>query len=370
MMQIGIITAHFLRNYGSVLQTYALKTTLEKMGHEVSIIDYIPDSSINSKRKVKKSHQIKRILSEGVVFSVKRLLRTKSFNRFRHEYFNLTQRYNGYAELNNDDIDFDAYICGSDQIWNPLLYGGFERGYFLKFTENNNKISYAPSIRVKKLTKEQKDKFFEFLSDFKAISVREKSSVNLLNEVIHKKVHQVLDPTLLLTAEQWENQFTKKNKFQRKSYGVVYETHKNLELEKSIQDIKKELNIEFFNISNNVDSISYTSNKLAHIGPKEFVNLIRNARFVVTNSFHCIVFCVQFGVPFIAFQHENDDRFNSVLQPIGLEGRIIYRWDLNFIKFNLDNNIEYEEIQAKLNDMRKSSIDFLMNSLGDKDDEL
>lgn len=363
-MKIGIITAHFLRNYGSVLQAYALKTFLESFNYEVKIIDYLPDDSLKAKAKKNNFNRFSRLIKGGIFFGIKRRLRTKAFNRFREENFNLTSKFYGYEELKDADFQFDAYICGSDQIWNPLLYGGFDRGYFLKFTESENKISYAPSIRVKELTDVQKEKFIESLSNFKAISVREKSSVELLNNIINKKIHQVLDPTLLLTSEQWANQFARSKIVPQKSYGVVYETHKNLELEKSIKDIKKELDIDFFNISNNVDSIPNTSNKLAYIGPKEFISLIQNARFVITNSFHCIVFCIQFNVPFLAFQHENDDRFNSILEPIGLESRILSKWDA---KFNIDAHIENKEIQAKLNEMRIESIDFLINSLGDKE---
>lgn len=363
-MKIAIITAHFLRNYGSVLQAYALKITLENMGHEVSIIDYLPDSFLKIRKTVSRVNRIIRVFREGFVFGVKRIMRTYSFKRFRKEYFNLTERILGYEQLQNSDLEFDAYFCGSDQIWNPGLYGGLNDGFFLGFVKKGLKIAYAPSIRIVSLDDKMKIDFKTKLHNFDAISVRETTSVGLLQPLSDKKVNLVVDPTLLLTRKQWENLIlNSKNKYSK--YGVVYETHQNSELEDCIRRFNQDLRLPFYNISNNIDSIPHASNKLAHIGPEGFITTIKEAKFVVTNSFHCIVFCLHFRVPFVAFMHKNDDRFSSLLKPLGLAQRIV----------NISSDVTQEMLELKdwdndsisksIHQQRGNSLKYIKKSLGE-----
>lgn len=360
-MKIGIVTAHFLRNYGSVLQAYALKTVLQNMGHDVSIINYIPFvDNTYTKRDIRTD--VKRIIKSGVFFALKRRKRSKLFMQFRENYLNMTTPYIGYKSLLNANMDFDAYICGSDQIWNPKLYGGFNEGYFLQFVKDEYKISYAPSVCVSSLNDDEQAKFKKALQGFHAVSVREQSSVEMLQPLSPVQVEWVLDPTLLLPREEWEKLHIRNS---TKKYGIVYETLPNQELEKVIGDVKKYTKLPFYNISNNFDTIAHTSNQLAHVGPLGFLQAIKNASFVITNSFHCIVFCLHFHIPFIAFSHDNDERFRSLLTPCGLENRILEKQtDFDSDMVTLDD-WNFDKISNFFCQSRQTSLKYLQDNLGD-----
>ena len=173
-MKVGIITCHRAFNYGAVLQTYALQKFLKNHGYEVEVIDYTP-------QYIRKSYNksiLKRI--------IRPLLRSYDFKKsnqvfgsFLNQEVNLTEkRYYSYEELEENPPDCDAYIAGSDQIWNCNIENGKDDAFFLKFVPNNKiKISYAASISMDEIPQNQKNRFKENLKDFNHISVREQTAV-------------------------------------------------------------------------------------------------------------------------------------------------------------------------------------------------
>ena len=210
-MRIGILTFHCAHNYGAVLQCYALQETLKGMGHNVEIIDYRPEylikpyDVINFKRISSPTilGQLKKCLLETVVLP-KRLKRHKAFSRFINHKLNLSER----VVEDKIPIKYDVYVMGSDQIWNPKITKGFDAVYFGDFTyakENRKYIAYAASMAVIELDEPSKCYLSNALSNFNAISVRERQLVPLLQPLLKNKIDVVLDPTLLVNPEIWEN---------------------------------------------------------------------------------------------------------------------------------------------------------------------
>lgn len=359
--RLCVVTAHFLRNYGSVLQAFALQKTLEKCGYEVDILNYKPNySSRISKNKTVVSVLV-RVVKNNPLFAIKRKLRSRRFQAFRDSYMNLTRKLTTVEEVVSffECEKYDAIICGSDQIWNPHLYGGFNPVFFLvPAPENSLCISYAPSIKVKCLTEDEEEEFKVLLNKFSYISVREQSSVELLENCTNKTVKWVCDPTLLLSRSEWDD--IRNDLGVRFHYGVVYEIYSDSRLERFITQYNKK--IPFYNISNNIDRVRGASNHFSDIGPLEFISLISKASIVVTNSFHCVVFCIIYDVKFLCFQQENDDRLSNLLEYLGLSDHIVKNYEEAIDVLSADTT-EYSEYISRLQEFKDESKQFLVNSL-------
>ena len=223
MIKIGIITFHCAYNYGAVLQTFALQSKLEMLGQEVEIINFRPNIIIDGYKesvisggkraklyKIIKNKQFKQAQSI-------RKKRYESFDLFVSEFLNLScKTYLTTDELENEILNYNIYICGSDQIWNTELNGN-ENAYYLSFAKSDlKKISYAPSFGVEKIPKEEFQKVRVLLSEFTALSAREEQGVKILKEHLQLDATHVLDPTLLITAEQWKSLASKNNKYKQK----------------------------------------------------------------------------------------------------------------------------------------------------------
>lgn len=359
--KICIVTAHFLRNYGSVLQAYALQRCLEKMGWDVTILNYIPDIATPLSRSEKIKSRIVRVIKNDPLFSIKRKERSRKFQKFRNKYLHLTEQFTKIESITSfvQTEAFYAVICGSDQIWNPNLYGGFNLVFFLEpIPVESRCISYAPSIRVKSLKNSESDTFRRLLDKFTAISVREKSSVQLLSKICDKPIEWVCDPTLLLSRTEWDS--IKPKMRLPSSYGVVYEIYSDSELENFIK--KSRNSYRFYNISNNIDRINGASNYFADIGPLEFISLISNASLVITNSFHCVVFCIIYNIQFVCFEQPNDDRVGSLLSFLGLSSRIVNNCD-DAMSLMSSSDIDFSEISERINSFSDRSKDFLTRAL-------
>ena len=184
-MKVGILTFHDAHNYGAVLQAYALKKYIQKLGYEVKIINYhhetIPDGYPKEDNEK----------------------RWEKFNKFIKTLIDNEEKvYTKEEDLEQLDIDF--WICESDQIWNTEITRGFNRGFFLDFKTNGKKISYAVSMGIPELPKEYEQKFKESLEKLDEISVREESLKQYAEKFVDKKIEITLDPTLLLDVSDYE----------------------------------------------------------------------------------------------------------------------------------------------------------------------
>lgn len=374
--KIGILTQPLHDNYGGLLQAYALKETLESLGHEVMIIDrhshsskfrviasriksLIIGRSINSKSKLSKKE--------------KGLISINTLN-FRQKYIpNLTQLITtdkGMLELNN--MGFDAYIVGSDQCWRPR-YSPKISNYFLDFAENQKdikRIAYAASFGVSEWEFDENDgkRCSELAKKFDAISVREDSGIELVSKHFGMDAQHLVDPTMLLTKDHYIRIANEENEIESGGNLKVYVLDKTSEKQSFIDSLEKKIRLNQFQV---LPKKRLTINKIEDINdfvypnPSRWLRGYQDAKFVITDSFHGTVFSILFNIPFIALGNERRGmaRFESLLKMFGLEDRLIANID-NFDINSLEHNkIDWNAVNCILDKERKKAFEFLKTNL-------
>lgn len=342
MKHIAIVTIESL-NYGNRIQNYALQQALRSLGYSTKTLHRIQHSN-GIKAKVKSFLQY--------------LLQTKG-SKFRQfdsniEYSNIIISGDEYPYDLSEK--FDYFIAGSDQVWNPY-YDFVGTSDLLSFAKPKQRISYAASFGVDEIPEKKKDVYAENLSQFRALSVREKRGAEIIKELTGRDAQVVLDPTMLLTSDQW-SKVEKKSKFTpKKKYALVYTLgEKSYDFENAISHYKNEL--EIFDIRT-----IQQNEKEVPVGPAEFLYLIHHAELILTDSFHASVFSVLYHKRFITFKRLGIDmssRIVSLANTIGTDD-----------KLDNDNNLDcsmglnYELVDKLVDDERKKSFDFLKKALGE-----
>lgn len=319
-MNVGIITFQDSLNYGATLQTYALWKYVTNMGHECEIIRlYRPSFAVyRSSLKFKPLRQKKRTLMP----SVRRFLKdifcrktevTKEY-RIKFEDFNsqinFSKPYYSVDDLYNAPPHYDLYITGSDQVWNPE-FGFCMEPYFLTFAPSGSKkISYASSIGINALNKEELKKYGEWLSSYKAISVRERTAVKFLSPICEQIVVQVCDPCMLLLNNVWNDLAILPN--HKKPYILLYTVGNIRELEEYAQKISQESGIELIFLCRNPQKGFYGKCEI-NAGPKEFIGYIKNASLVLSNSFHATLFSIILNSNYYAYVPQSSNRGSRIV---------------------------------------------------------
>lgn len=367
-MRIKTITCHDVYNYGAALQAYALQQYLLSKGHEVEIIDYKPDYlSLQYKfwNVPKSSHYYDRAMKSNLFrfllccyFAPKRYAtfgRKRKFDNFKKNNLRCTKRYENYQQLVNCPPQADAYIAGSDQIWNCALPNGKDPSFFLQFgSEKVCRISYAASFSIPEIIDEYIKQIKEWLNSFYAISVRERTGVDILNKLGVDGI-EVVDPVFLLSRDDW-SVFSGPKKMVDKKYILVYDLYLN---DNRLRTEAERLSAEHELAIVSVDAYfkcPYAHKNISSAGPKEFVNLIENADYVITNSFHATAFSVIFNKPFsVYYKYSNISRMADFLQNLEMS------YCLNAI--NPQYNYNWEMINNRLRDMCEHSFCFLSKNL-------
>lgn len=302
-MRIGIITFHFVNNFGGALQAYALqKTIADECNASVEIIDYrhwfirFTDTvrlfpiTVNPKE-----------LKSGFKTMGQRFSRISRMESFISENCKLTRRYRSGAALRRHVPDFDKYVCGSDQIWNPLLTFGLAEPYFLGFVKDGGKkISYAPSFGSNKLVSLMSKKIKKYLSDFDAISIREQDGKALIKKHTGLAAVQLIDPVFLLKSEAWNMISTQPNMWGevKNEYILLYIMQHDDKVYDYARRIKEKLGIQLVEISRYGYRPDFIDVSLVDVGPREFIGLFQNAAYICTNSYHGLVFSLIFEKDF------------------------------------------------------------------------
>ena len=348
-MRIGIVTIIDNNNLGNRLQNYALEKNLENNNIDSITISNEPFS--NTKEKF-------------VLRIIKNL-------KFKDTYSKIDGRKEFFKEFNNNIIfskkritpfsklkDFDYFITGSDQVWNPT-FGRLREVDLLEFTEPKKRISYAASFGISSLPEQYNEKLKNALKDYKAISVREDAGKKIIENVVGRKDVQVLiDPTMLLTAEEWDKVAKKPKQLKTDKYILNYFLGELSEKRKAeIDRIAKENDCEVINILDKNSPFYCT-------GPSEFLYLEKHAFLVCTDSFHSSVFAILYNRPFIVFGREDNtvsmnSRIETLINKFNLKNR-----EYNGKEITKENlNHDYTEAYKILNEERKKSMTFLMNAL-------
>lgn len=372
MKTAGIITLHCTDNFGAVLQCYALQECIKKeLDINVEIIDYNP-KVLRSKFNVMldwsefkercKTRGLKKTFTNDILKRLKTYKERKrkkiKFNFFRKEYLNLSKNRYDMIRAENAPI-YDYYITGSDQVWNPNITEGFDETFFLKFARNESvKISYAASI-AEKIEEEHYNKYKKLLKEFDYISVRENQHKEVISKLTTKEVFVTLDPTLLLEKADWLKLVSNSNLIEDE-YILLYCLEKNDDAIRVANKLSEEYKIPvvhyYFGMLRN--KIKYDRKCFYFEGPNDFLWYIKNAKFVVTSSFHGTVFSVMFNKNFYTTLcvRDNGTRVKSFLNLIGLEDRIVY--DGN-IKGNTEEVINFSTPIHRLEIEKSKSIKYL-----------
>jgi len=360
-VKVGILTFHKANNYGAVLQAYALQETIRSMGHEVEIIDYKQEHISKKYRKIRINFSgfapfIRSIASTIIHFRNLSII-GNNFNSFRKE--NLLISKESYDNL--DKIyGYDAYISGSDQVWN-LKLTGYDKSFFLDFNNKGKKVSYAASLGQDRISIEDKEFIRKYIDNFDSISVREASAQNILSSLTTKKITRVLDPTLLTDKQVW-NKFLTVNKYGE--YILVYSVGQLNNIIRIAHETSEILDtkILFLTARRIQANLKQKHIHMKVICPSEFLTLLYNAKFIVTNSFHGTAFSVIFNKNFITIPHkETGARMIEMLQLLNLKNRIIT--NENGVDNIIKNEIDYRLPNEILNNEKTESHDFLKKAL-------
>ena len=367
MKKINTITFHASYNYGSNLQAYALQEYIKNLDDNIdySIINLRIPFQKEMYAFYKKPKTISACLRNISNFINGKKIREKNikFEKFINEKLNVTKEYNSLEELNNVDFQADYYISGSDQVWN-LRAGDFDWANYLEFVNKGKKISYAASFGPKPQTwnNETKQRVKEDLLKYDNISVREIGSYNNVYELTGIKPDINVDPTMLLTKEQWKKLYGEKPYYNGK-YILFYTLSPSKEMMKLVKKVSNILKIPVVITKyNNKYDIINTFEKVYEAGPIEFLNLIDNAELVLSSSFHGTVFSVLFNKPFFAINGDKDFRISTLLQKMNLKERTI-NFDNIEEKCEMAFEVNFEESKKLLDIERMKSKQYLIKAL-------
>lgn len=350
-MKAYTITCHNVYNAGASLQAYALYKYLNNIGIDTVIIDYTPDYLSRHYSFFEVSEKYKKNILLKIIYLIakfpRRLFQFYSkkkyrFDKFRKKYLKLTEKnYKTNDELKYNLPRRDIYFSGSDQIWNTFFSNGKDPAFYLDFAPSDSiKASYAASMASKEINCDFVDFFKTKVSRLDFISVREPSSIEVIENLGIKNIYEVMDPVFLLTREEWDRLAEKSSFISKDKYLLVYDFDNNKEISQFCQKVAKEKNIKIYSFFKN----SYADLVVDFYGPIEFLSLIKNSEFVVSNSFHGTALSILYEKDFVVF----DRKENLNLRMDDL----LSRFDLKERKFNasaiLDNKIDYVEVNKKL----------------------
>ena len=380
--RIAIMTQPLGHNYGGILQNFALTEVIKSLNHEATTINRIYQPRAIHKRflSVVKNQTINRITGKyhyKISKDDKNYIYSENI-LFMSKYINLSEEIDSNKKLKTyfSKKCFDVVIVGSDQTWRPK-YSPSITNYFLDFIENNNiiKIAYAASFGTEfwEFTESQTKNCKELITKFNAISVREKSAIKLCKDNFGVVPEHVLDPVLLLNKEKYLSIIDNKRSVSsngKKGGLFSYILDSNHKKNNFISAISNLLNLESFKTQPNKKISDFDGMDLSdyrYPSIEEWLSSFNDADFIVTDSFHGTVLSIIFEKPFITIvnKERGASRFESFLSLLGLSHRMIYNLS-DFDESLLINDIDYNSIKHKIEDLREASIDFLKTNLHGK----
>lgn len=374
-MKIGLLTLPLWNNYGGIIQAYALQNILKANGHEVVLLNYhhninkIDRFRNNFKRFVK--YKVLKIADNAYYpnISENKLISENTLKFISNEFDDITPKLFTEKDLKINTKLLDAVIVGSDQVWRPN-YTPNIYNYFLQFLSNDKlKIAYAASLGTDKWlfdVKEEK-KCKELIHQFKSVSVREDSSINLLKEKFDFVSSQVLDPTLLLNKEDYIHLLVKyPSVTNNKNKIFTYILDETKTTNTIINQVSIDLGKEVFSVMPKKFDVNFNKNKSEYIFPEltEWIKAFNEADYVIADSFHGCVFAIIFNKPFIAIGNKERGlaRFISLLKLFKLEHRLLL--DTNSYSSNLlDDKIDWYNVNEQKKQYQQQSLEFLLTSL-------
>lgn len=370
-MKIGIVTFTFLTNYGCLLQAYALQTVLKRMGHDVEHLQLPVEFPalhptwkmplVWSKRAIQKffcgeyhipifTHPYKWIRKNTDEFIA---------SHIQPRYLNEAEWNEGLAN------EYDAIVFGSDQIWRPIYAYPIEKffGAFLG-PSNVKRISYAASFGTEdnEYSGNQQKACAGLLKKFSAVSVREKSAVVICKERFGVGAKHVLDPTMLLSSEDYIPIFEQANTPISEGSLAIYVLDENPQIDAFIRKQSSQKGLIPFRTNSKVENHNAKLSERQQPPVERWLRSFHDAEFVITDSFHACVFSILFHKPFICIGNKNRgmSRFDSLLNMFGLENRLV---DINDIANYVEKEIDWEHVDSILAQKREEAFSFLNHAL-------
>jgi len=365
-MKVEIITLHRITNFGSMLQTYATQTAIEKLGHEAEVLDFVPEG-MSFKRANWPNNDVpawKKLIKFPPLLAVN-LVEYSDVNRFLRKYIHLSsKRYHCYQEIMADIPVADAYLSGSDQVWNTQNNNPPEdlKAYYLGFApEGKKRIAYAGSFGKNTFTEDEERIIKEFIAKYDHISVREDDGLRILQGFGFDNGVHVVDPTLLLRGEEWR-EFASGKKAPKSGYVFVYNLNRNGLIKEMAKAIAKEKGLRIINFADTFDFIKGAKNRMGNTA-EDFVNHIANADYVVTDSFHGTAFSLNLNRQVIVVKAPRyNSRIESILRVSGLlDTRLVGSVEEGLQAAS--NTIDFEDVNQRIDNARKQSLNYLKTAL-------
>ena len=389
--KIGIVSCYFQPNYGSMIQALATQMALDKLGYENETIcisgfnneikkaklRYFAKASLTSDILVSKLGRAKDVMMRKIAkngHSHDIEIREKSFLQFEEQNFRLSPSFPSKASLSEAvSKRYSAVLVGSDQLWLP---GNIAADYYtLNWVPASvNTIAYATSFGQSVLPKDSMKKATVFLKRIRHLSVREDSGQKLVEQITKRRVPVVCDPTLLFTGKEWLS-IQNAEPIVTEPYIFAYFLGNNPPHREFVKRLKQQTGckiVALIHLDEYVKSdVSYADFTPFDVDPSGFLNLIRNARYVCTDSFHCSVFSLQYERDFYAFRRysrntssSTNSRLDTLFRFAGVENRILSGDEK--IEECLDRKIDYGSVKSRLELLRVNSYDYLKASLSDE----
>lgn len=318
-MKTLTITLHDTDNCGSSLQSYALQHYLIKNGIENELLNYIPQYVKNNGNKLKN-------LLKKIIFFREYHNREMKFRDFSKKFLKVTkEKYKNFNELLKTEFDYDVFITGSDQLWNSRYKCGQDPAFYLAFAKDEKKkIAYAVSLGREKIPQSNIDIIKKYAHGFNWISVREKSSINQIKKCFPKiEIDYVCDPVLLNEADEYET--IKSPRLIEEKYILIYmaQIPDTEYMNDIILKIKKKFNYKVILIGS-YRNRCICDKQIRDVAPGDFLSLIFNAEYIVSNSFHATMFSLIYEKQFLSIlPNENGARIKEILQYVGIEENCI-----------------------------------------------
>lgn len=366
-MRVGIITFHRADNYGAILQSFALLSAVESLGCETEIVDYRSIAIENTYKYhyfppfcLNPIYYIKTLL-RNIYWNPKYKIKARKCEQFRKKYYKMSKSvYLSDADRRKVEKEYDVVLTGSDQIWNSIITHGKDDWYAFEKNEDDVVIaSYAASVGNISVFRKYFRLYKSSLEKYDFISVRELNVKNFLQERLNSSIFVVMDPVMLFNSDFWRK-IAKQNKKIVNPYIFYFDAEFNPVSFQIACKLAEKYGMNIWTIDDKfIPKKKYIKTFFA--GPSAFLGLIQAAKFVVSSSFHAIIFSIIFHKQFVAVAHpKTGDRTRSILQSIDLSDYYVDSAD-DFDINTINKLIDWTSVEEKLDALRKESFKFLSN---------
>lgn len=369
-------------NYGTSLVGYALIKKLQSLGYDVEVVNYTKQLSLSEKVTwvvnavrcgmgsiLLERFKGKNDLKYNAEYAANIKVRTEAVEAYKkRKLIPLFRDYRGYQSLHEGSKNYDAVVVGSDQVWTPLSLP--TKFYNLLFVDDSvRKVAYASSFGVSVIPSFQRKATGAYLDRFYRIGVREVKGKEIVDSLSHQKATVVADPTMLLSPEEWMDEIKDSKVRETEPYILCYFLGTNMEAREAANMLKQVTGYKIVTLRHMDEYVAsdeqFGDDAPYDVDPNDFLRYISGAAYVLTDSFHCSAFSMQFKRMFMTFYRfkssskgSRNSRIDSLLGTFDLQDRL-YQGDI----MKIMNDVDYDKVHAKLKDYRECSVNFLVEAL-------